>query len=578
MLELLLADASFFPTDNEASSTTAEKWDCITRSWETRSYVKKVDCVIIDEIHLLGVERGAVLEAIITRLKIINEKRVDQNNKAISPCRIVGLSTALANAGDVAEWLGVRDGGLFNFRPSVRPVPITCHIAGFPGIHYCPRMALMNKPAFNSIKTYSPKKPVLIFVASRRQTRITAQSFIPLLSMEDDVTQWNNMNSEELDLLLDTVQDEFLRMTLPFGIGMHHAGLTRYERALVERLFVEKKIQVLVTTATLAWGINCPAHLVIVKGTEYFDGKKGRYVDFPVTDVMQMIGRAGRPQFDTSAVAVIYCQDIKKNFYKNFLHQPFPVESSFLDFMPNHINAEICAGIVKNKQEVIDYLSKTYFYRRLFNNPSYYGIEETSGHGLVKYLIEKVDDACQQLLDSGCIQFTDFNKTSIKPTAFGKLSSKFYLQHTSIRHMIASITSKNTVEELLQIFADIPEFAEIPVRHNEDIINEELSKQLPLKVKEGATFDSSHTKVFLMYQAHFGHIKLPVDYKTDLKSCLDACARIVQAMYEYCVITAYTETAANMLTLQQMILEGKWHNDTHVKQKKVGKRKNNMPK
>lgn len=49
------------------------------------------------------------------------------------------------------------------------------------------------------------------------------------------------------------------------------------------QLFVEKKIQVLIATATLAWGINMPAHLVIVKGTEYFDGGKCKYVDFPVT-------------------------------------------------------------------------------------------------------------------------------------------------------------------------------------------------------------------------------------------------------------------------------------------------------
>jgi replicative superfamily II helicase len=38
--------------------------------------------------------------------------------------RLVGLSTALANAGDVADWMGVRDQALFNFRPNVRPIPI----------------------------------------------------------------------------------------------------------------------------------------------------------------------------------------------------------------------------------------------------------------------------------------------------------------------------------------------------------------------------------------------------------------------------------------------------------------------
>ena len=38
--------------------------------------------------------------------------------------------------------------GLYNFRPTVRPVPLEIHIQGFPGKHYCPRMATMNRPTF----------------------------------------------------------------------------------------------------------------------------------------------------------------------------------------------------------------------------------------------------------------------------------------------------------------------------------------------------------------------------------------------------------------------------------------------
>lgn len=36
--------------------------------------------------------------------------------------------------------------------------------------------------------------------------------------------------------------------------------------------------------------------------------------------------------------------DVKKNFYKKFLYEPFPVESSILNVLPDHINAEIVAG------------------------------------------------------------------------------------------------------------------------------------------------------------------------------------------------------------------------------------------
>ena len=79
-----------------------------------------------------------------------------------------------------------------------------------------------------------------------------------------------------------------LKHTLAFGIGVHHAGLCERDRDLVEELFVHGKIQVLVCTSTLAWGVNFPAHLVVIKGTEFFDGKTCRYVDFPVTDVLQV--------------------------------------------------------------------------------------------------------------------------------------------------------------------------------------------------------------------------------------------------------------------------------------------------
>lgn len=46
-----------------------------------------------------------------------------------------------------------------------------------------------------------------------------------------------------------------------------------------------------------------------------------------ISDVLQMMGRAGRPQFDDQGVAVILVHDAKKHFYKKFIYEPFPVES-----------------------------------------------------------------------------------------------------------------------------------------------------------------------------------------------------------------------------------------------------------
>lgn len=53
--------------------TTPEKWDGISRNWQHRSYVSDVALVVIDEIHLLGQDRGPVIEVIISRMRYIAE-------------------------------------------------------------------------------------------------------------------------------------------------------------------------------------------------------------------------------------------------------------------------------------------------------------------------------------------------------------------------------------------------------------------------------------------------------------------------------------------------------------------------
>ena len=181
------------------------------------------------------------------------------------PVRFIGLSTALANSRDLADWLGISDVGVYNFRPSVRPIPMTIHIQGFPGKHYCPRMATMNKPCYASILEHSPDKPVLVFVSSRRQTRLTALDLISYCAADENPKRFLHMAEEDIDITAQTLFDAALRDTIVFGIGIHHAGLEASDRETVEQLFVNGNIQVLVCTSTLAWGVNFPAHLCIIK-------------------------------------------------------------------------------------------------------------------------------------------------------------------------------------------------------------------------------------------------------------------------------------------------------------------------
>jgi antiviral helicase SLH1 len=548
--------------DADVIITTPEKWDGISRSWQTRGYVRQVSLVIIDEIHLLGGDRGPILEIIVSRMNYI----ASQSQGSV---RLLGMSTACANATDLGNWLGVKE-GLFNFRHSVRPVPLEIFIDGFPEQRgFCALMQSMNRPTFLAIKQHSPEKPVIVFVASRRQTRLTARDLINFCGMEDNPRRFLHMDEEDLNLNLSRVKDEALRESLSFGIGLHHAGLIESDRSLSEELFANNKIQILVATSTLAWGVNLPAHLVVVKGTQFFDAKTEGYKDMDLTDVLQMLGRAGRPQFDTSGIARIFTQDAKKEFYKHFLHTGFPVESSLHKVLDNHLGAEISAGTIGTKQDALDYLTWTFFFRRLHKNPSFYGLEiSAEEHNTISaqsaandYMIELVEASLKELADSSCIEVTGVGE--VDSTPMGKIMSYYYLAHKTIRHLVGHAKRNASFEDALSWVSHASEYDELPVRHNEDLINIELSAALPLQADDfGMPMWDPHVKSFLLLQAHFSRIDLPItDYVGDLNSVLDQSIRIVQASIDVLTELGYLSSVEQMVTLLQAIKCGRWSTD-----------------
>ena len=548
--------------DADIIITTPEKWDGISRSWQTRGYVRQVGLVIIDEIHLLGGDRGPILEIIVSRMNYI----ASQSKGSV---RLVGMSTACANAMDLGNWLGVKE-GLFNFRHSVRPVPLEIYIDGFPEQRgFCPLMQSMNRPTFLAIKTHSPDKPVIVFVASRRQTRLTAKDLISFCGMEDNPRRFVRMSEEDLQLNLSRVKDEALREALSFGIGLHHAGLVEADRQLAEELFANNKIQILVATSTLAWGVNLPAHLVVVKGTQFFDAKIEGYKDMDLTDVLQMLGRAGRPQFDSSGVARIFTQDAKKAFYKHFLHTGFPVESSLHNVLDNHLGAEVSAGTIATKQDALDYLTWTFFFRRLHKNPSYYGLEiSAEEHNTIAaqqlandFMVELVDKSFGELGESGCL--TLHSNGDVDATPLGKIMSYYYLSHKTIRHLLKHAKRDASFEDILCWMCGAVEFDELPVRHNEDLINTELSRNLPLNAELlGLPMWDPHVKAFLLLQAYFSRIDLPIsDYVGDQNSVLDQSIRIIQASIDVLTELSYLSSCIMMTTLLQCIKSARWPHD-----------------
>lgn len=538
--------------------TTPEKFDGISRNWQSRKFVQQVSLVIMDEIHLLASDRGPILEMIVSRMNYIS-------SFTKKPIRLLGLSTAVSNAMDMASWLGVKE-GLFNFPQSVRPVPLKMYIDGFPdNLAFCPLMKTMNKPAFMAIKQHSPTKPVLIFVASRRQTRLTALDIIHLCGMEDNPRRFLKMREDELTPYVEKVKDDTLKLSLQFGIGLHHAGLVESDRQISHKLFEQNKIQILIATSTLAWGVNLPAHLVIIKGTQFFDAKIEGYRDMDLTDILQMMGRAGRPAFDTSGIAMVFTKESKKTFYKHFINVGFPVESSLHKVMDNHIGAEISSGTIKSRQEAMDFLTWTFLYRRAHHNPTYYGIEDLSQEGISSYLSGLVDKVIDNLVESKCLITTG---EKIEPTPFLHISSYYYLSHKTIRNLLNKIKPNASFRECLRWLCEATEYDELPTRHGEELINMEMSQEMRYSADDLEDYEfiwDPHIKAFLLLQAYMSRIELPIaDYAQDTVSTLDQSLRILQAYIDASSEMRYLSTTLNFIKLMQCIKQACWFDDDFV--------------
>ena len=110
------------------------------------------------------------------------------------------------------------------------------------------------------------------------------------------------------------------------------------------------------------------------------------------------------------------------------------------------------------------------------------------------------------------------------------------------------------IAELIDILSKAQEFAGLPVRHNEDVLNEALMHLVPLKVPKH-DLESPHVKANLLLQAHFDRCPLPItDFITDTKSVLDQSIRVVQGMIDVSTHNGYLATTLNLIHLLQMLI------------------------
>lgn len=102
-----------------------------------------------------------------------------------------------------------------------------------------------------------------------------------------------------LQELLSQIEDESLRESVSCGVGFLHEGTSANDVTIVQHLLASNAIQICVVPRGMCYSIEMSAYLVVIMDTQFYNGKYHVYEDYPIGDMLQMVGLANRPDVDS---------------------------------------------------------------------------------------------------------------------------------------------------------------------------------------------------------------------------------------------------------------------------------------
>ncbi len=386
----------------------------------------RCSAVVVDEIQMLGESgRGAELEMLLTQVL-----------RHGSTPRLVALSASLDRLNLLDKWLRAT-----LVMTDERPVPLeegvlapsTGHLLRRDGSSIRiaagdgdPERALLLAIA----EAVKEDKQVLAFRSGIDKTRTTAEqlkSYVPAPGLLVETARL-------LDELEPSETVEILRRTLASQVGFHNADLTAAERRAVEQAFRLGECRVLVSTTTLAMGVNLPTDVVFICDSNWWHLEQGnwRSEDITVAQYKNAAGRAGRLGLKTSGRAVLVAptdthQRQLLDYYCNGEVEPVRSQLAGRPF-DDVVFGVLCAGLAENEEGLVDFISTTFAYETFY--------ETTGGISAVRDGVVRAVTTCQE---AGLVE-RDGDKLVPTPAAYA-----FARRHIPLRHAARLAAAADTL-------------------------------------------------------------------------------------------------------------------------------------
>ncbi|KAI9483482.1 MAG: Sec63 Brl domain-containing protein [Benjaminiella poitrasii] len=499
--------------------TTPEKWDSMTRRWvDHRQLMRLINLFLIDEVHILNEKRGACLEACVSRMKTMD------NNEL----RFIAVSATVPNLNDIATWLNAKP---ISFSEEYRPIRLDRFVYGYP--QHEENMFLFDRrldwKLLDMIQKHSNNKSVLIFCSTRKSAEQACNIILKI------------MDKKGINSLCETryrsnhaFKNKSLPKLIEKGVAFHHAGLDPGDRSQIETLFSNRQIRVIATTSTLAIGVNLPAHLVIVKSTlGYQNGGLTEYSDI---DLLQMIGRAGRPGLDTSGCVVIMTTLQMERRYKSLISGTTNLESRLHENLIEHLMSEICLRTIVDESSALKWLRSTFLYVRLTQNPIHYKL--SSGPVSSDNILQEICVKDLNLLKENNLLQISKDDQKLVATPYGLAMDRYYIKFPTMLKLLRS-ENPNSVRDILDLLSECYEEID-KIRFNSgekqflSTLKNHASIRFPL-----SKVSSMADKISMLLQCVLGDISLYNGSGSLLAieslTVMDHLSRITKCLIDCCV-------------------------------------------
>ena len=438
--------SSRYLAGNDIIILTLEKFDSLTRL--KPSWMRGITVLVVDEVHVIGEDkRGPRLEGAIARFLSFNPSM-----------RVIALSATIQNADEFANWLHA-----YVVKSEWRPVPLKEEV------FVAPNDSIIVERVLEEVKNGSQ---ALVFVNTKRGAASFARKLAKLMDSDPSLDEL----AERVDIGIDDL-GEMVR----HGVAYHNSWLHPEQRHALEEAFLAHRLKVICCTPTLAMGVSLPAKMVLIRNYKFFTPGRGTE-PMPVCWVKQVFGRAGRPEHDDYGLGLIVARDEAERSEIEQIYingEPERIESQFSqDSLREQILATIVAG-ARSAEQIEQFLDSTF-----------YAYQEGAKVAVFK---EQLNEILLDLESEGLIRIDkDKEDIRLRPTEFGKLSSRLYLSINSALDLREGLTcfkskSQSTLSDF-ELLLLLCRCEEVP----------------PLRVKEALTIATTLTdNLELVYASRY---------------------------------------------------------------------------